>query len=61
MKMKYTEHVVGDKECSVGWCCTSGYPEPCECDGLIHAEFGDEDYDCNYSINTKCDKCGKCN
>lgn len=52
------EHKAGDKECSMGWCNVVGWPKECQCGGLIHAEFGDEDMDCNYFLYTKCDKCG---
>ncbi len=50
-----SEHEIGDKECGVCW---SGYPKPCKCGGLIHAEFGDENYDGDYWLYYKCDLCG---
>lgn len=54
------QHVVGDENCRAGWCAGRGpYPKPCECGGLIHADFGDEDSDCNYWLYTKCDRCGE--
>ena len=54
------EHEIGNEKCEVGWCGrTFGYPKRCECDGLIHAAFGDENRDCDYWLYTKCDKCGK--
>ncbi len=49
-------HIIGDKKCGECW---SGYPRECECGGLIHASFGDENYDCDYWLYTKCDKCGE--
>jgi len=55
-------HLVGEKTCTVDWCdggSSTGYPKLCECGGLIHAEFGDENYDCDYWLYTKCDKCGE--
>jgi hypothetical protein len=52
-------HEVGNKDCDAGWCGSSGYPRPCKCGGLIHADFGDEDSDCNYWLYLKCDKCGE--
>ncbi|MDG6918447.1 MAG: dual specificity protein phosphatase family protein [Nitrososphaerota archaeon] len=56
-------HLVGDKDCHEGWCGGSyNYPRPCGrqgCEGLVHAEFGDEDSNCNYWLHTKCDKCGE--
>jgi len=55
---KVYSHIVGDKDCASGW-CGSDYPKPCPCGGLIHADFGDEDSDCNYWLHTKCDKCGE--
>lgn len=51
------QHEVGNEECCEGW-CGGGYPLHCKCGGLIHADFGDEDYDCNYWLYKKCDKCG---
>ena len=53
------EHVVCDEKCNVEWCDGgTTYPKKCKCGGLIHAEFGDEDSDCNYYIIMKCDTCG---
>ena len=53
-------HVVGDADCKSGWCGgISGYPKPCPCGGLIHADFGDENYDGDYWLHTKCDRCGR--
>lgn len=58
-----TEHIVGNVSCTEGWCGgTSGHPEPCEregCEGLVHAEFGDESYEGDYWLYTKCDVCGE--
>ena len=48
------EHPIGDKDCAICW---SGYPVPCVCGGLIHAEFGDENYDGDYWLYEECDKC----
>jgi len=39
--------------------CWMDYPKPCECGGFIHASFGDENYDGDYWLYTKCDKCSK--
>ena len=52
------EHRIGDKECDEGWCNGYTFPMPCQCGGLIHANFGDEDSDCNYWLYKACDKCG---
>lgn len=55
-------HRAGDATCDVGWCSIDRYPKPCEqsnCTGLVHANFGDEDADCNYWLDTKCDVCGE--
>lgn len=49
------EHIVGDKGCSECW---QDYPKTCDCGGLIHASFGDENADGDYYLNYKCDKCG---
>ena len=52
-------HVIGNKKCNEGWCNKgSHYPIKCECGGLIHADFGDENRDGDYWLYTKCDKCG---
>lgn len=51
-------HERGNLDCRVGW-CNPYYPKPCPCGGLIHADFGDEDYDGNYWLHTKCDRCGE--
>jgi hypothetical protein len=52
------EHIVGDIDCGVGWCDTFGFPKQCACGGVIHASFGDEDWD-GYWLYKKCDKCGE--
>ncbi len=53
------QHKIGDAECREGWCDGGrNYPCPCECGGLIHADFGDENWD-GYWLHTKCDKCGE--
>lgn len=52
-------HEIGNGACEEGWCGGgSGYPKPCICGGLIHADFGDEDINCNYWLHKKCDRCG---
>lgn len=48
------DHVIGDPACSECW--TS--PIPCTCGGLIHDEFGDENYNGDYWTWRKCDQCG---
>jgi hypothetical protein len=53
------KHIVGNENCTEGWCASLEYPKKCKCGGLIHADFGDEDSDCNYWLYTKCDKCGE--
>lgn len=56
------QHIVGDLDCTEGWCDRgNGYPKPCQhcADGLVHADFGDENYDCDYWLYTKCDVCGE--
>jgi len=53
----YTEpHGVGDPKCTECW---MHYPKKCECGGLVHASFGDEDADGDYWLYRKCDKCGE--
>ncbi len=53
------DHIIGDKECNKGWCSIDSYPKQCKCGGLIHADFGDENWDGDYWLYTKCDKCGE--
>ena len=48
-------HVKGDKDCDGCW---AGYPKECECGGLVHAEFGDENFDGDYWLIYLCDRCG---
>ena len=50
-------HNVGDANCSAGW-CGNEFPKPCQCGGLIHANFGDENANCDYWLYERCDKCG---
>jgi len=53
------QHEVGNENCEEGWCERDTYPKKCKCGGLIHADFGDENSDCNYWLYTECDKCGE--
>ena len=53
------EHRIGDPTCDDGWCGGGRFPKPCECGGLIHANFGDENYDGDYWLYKKCDRCGE--
>lgn len=56
----FSSHIVGNEDCEEGFCgCRCDYPRKCTCGGLIHAEFGDEDADCNFWLYTRCDKCGE--
>jgi hypothetical protein len=48
-------HEVDNLDCQECW---SGYPKPCKCGGLIHAQFGDENLDGDYWLFKHCDKCG---
>lgn len=52
------DHPIGDADCPTCW---PNYPRPCArgCPGLVHAEFGDENADCEYWLYTKCDVCGE--
>jgi len=52
------KHRVGNPDCNVEWCGIDGYPKRCKCGGLIHADFGDENEDCEYWLYEKCDRCG---
>jgi len=51
------KHKVGDKDCKEGW-CGMAFPRECQCGGLIHADFGDENYDGDYWLHKRCDICG---
>ena len=53
------EHVIGDDTCRQDWCNTINYPKRCECGGLIHAAYIDEDYEGNLHLKTECDICGE--
>lgn len=62
------DHLIGNADCDEGWCGGHGYPKPCEnltregagvCAGLIHANWGDENFNGDYWIYTKCDVCGE--
>ncbi len=48
-------HEISNKECSDCW---QGYPVPCKCGGLVHAQFGDENSDGDYWLEKFCDVCG---
>ncbi len=50
----YSIHKVGDSNCDECW---EGYPVKCECGGLIHACFGDENGSGDYWLYFKCDIC----
>lgn len=53
------DHGIGDASCEEGWCGgLEGFPRPCKCGGLIHADFGDEDEEGNFWLVYKCDRCG---
>lgn len=53
-------HEIGNKDCYTGWCGgVSDYPKQCKCGGLIHADFGDEEWDGSYWLYKKCDICGE--
>jgi hypothetical protein len=48
------QHHIGDARCDECW---TGFPRPCKCGGLIHADFGDEVEE-GYWLHEKCDRCG---
>lgn len=51
------EHPTG-QDCQECW---SDFPRPCTnegCNGLVHAVFGDENYDGDYWLYYKCTACG---
>lgn len=54
MMLDGTEHDVGDADCGACWTSSNR----CECGGIIHNAFGDENYDCDYWLYYKCDECG---
>lgn len=49
-------HVAGDPGCN--W-CEEGFPIPCECGGLIHAQFSqDDEGQVTIDLTLSCDTCG---
>lgn len=53
------EHYVGREDCPGCW--SDAWPVSCEtegCGGLVHAEFEDENYDGDYWLSYRCDRCG---
>lgn len=46
-------HDVGDSSCRFCW---ESFPRECDCGGLVHGQFLEEDYD-GYYLIYKCDKC----
>lgn len=49
------DHATGDPDCSGCW--SDAWPAPCECGGLVHAEFEDESND-SVILSYRCDRCG---
>ena len=49
-------HEAGNTSCKEGW-CGNGWPFPCVCGGLVHADLLDEDED-GFLLSKKCDRCG---
>lgn len=53
------EHEAAERRCAECW---GGWPKPCECGGLVHAEFEDEswhaDGDVSVHLRYACDRCG---
>jgi hypothetical protein len=52
-KMQLYEHIVGDEDCDG---CYYSPQSKCDCGGLVHNEYDDEDYD-NIYLTYRCDKC----
>jgi hypothetical protein len=54
------DHEAANKDCPECW---GSYPKPCECGGLVHAEFEDEslhaDGDVSVILRYACDRCGE--
>ena len=46
-------HNIGDEGCPGCW---DGYPQHCECGGLVHAVFGEEHWE-GYTLTRQCDHC----
>ena len=55
------DHEEGDKKCKSCWDTywENGLPScaDSDCSGLIHNEFGDENWDGDYWLYYRCDKC----
>ena len=52
------EHEGSNAQCHEGWCDGESYPKPCECGGLVHADWGDYVGE-GFYLETKCDQCGE--
>jgi hypothetical protein len=49
-------HHAGELDCPG---CADGYPEPCACEGLVHASESLTDADTDVALTTRCDRCGR--
>ena len=59
MYWEFEDHIIGDEKCRACWFKENG---PCErpgCPGRLHRAFGDENYEGDYWLVYKCDKCGE--
>jgi len=50
-----SKHFPEDRRCCE---CYIGFPTPCACGGLIHAQYIDTTWDKHILIDFACDKCG---
>ncbi len=53
-----SDHEKGNKECPECWDDECKKCQYCE-RGLVHTEFGDENYDGDYWLLYECDECGE--
>lgn len=50
------EHTVGDRRCCECWV---GFPQKCQCQGLIHCQFVKENWEGDKTLVYSCDACGE--
>lgn len=55
-KYRRYQHEQGNPDCNVCW---GEYPKPCECGGLVHAEFDEYEDNGDIRLRVKCDHCSR--
>jgi hypothetical protein len=49
-------HHASNLNCHEGWCGAPGWPAPCQCGGVIHADLVDDDFTPGW-LSWLCDQC----